>query len=194
MKKLLHWLWILTGLLPLLLGGCNPEAEKPKKQIPVPAVELQTLEASDFVQFLSLTATVEPRVTAILSSPAEGPVVKAEIREGDAVVTGQELFRIGRRDYADAALASANAELKRQSEDFRRTEQLVQKGEASDSHRARTRRARGRNRGVASGRGGGRPRFRENQRSLPGQSRPSRRRGRRKKPLSLEPCCASARG
>ncbi len=117
--------WILTGCLLLLLLGCNRKVEQKMKDAPIPAVELEMIEAADFRQFLSLTATVEPRVTAILSSPAEGPVVEAEIREGDAVVAGQELFRIGRRDYVDAALASANAELMRQSEDVRRTEQLV---------------------------------------------------------------------
>lgn len=123
--------WILGGILVLLWAGCSPQDGEKKKNLPAAAVAVEEVAASDFQRVLSLTATVEPAVTANLSSPAEGPVVFAGIREGDTVTSGQELFRIGRRDYADAALASARAELMRQNEDFRRTEQLVKTGAVS---------------------------------------------------------------
>jgi membrane fusion protein, multidrug efflux system len=125
MRQFLTWAGILV------LAGCNPQVVESKKGVPAPSVAVEEVVASDFQRVLSLTATVEPAVSAVLSSPAEGPVVFADIREGDTVVSGQELFRIGRRDYADAALASARAELMRQNEDFRRTEQLVKTGAVS---------------------------------------------------------------
>jgi membrane fusion protein, multidrug efflux system len=125
------WLGILGGVFALLSAGCGPRDGEKKRDIPLPSVAVEEVAALDFERVLSLTATVEPAVTAILSSPAEGPVVFADIREGDTVASGQELFRIGRRDYADAALASARAELMRQNEDFRRTEQLVKTGAVS---------------------------------------------------------------
>jgi multidrug efflux pump subunit AcrA (membrane-fusion protein) len=108
------WLGILGGVFALLSAGCGPRDGEKKRDIPLPSVAVEEVAALDFERVLSLTATVEPAVTAILSSPAEGPVVFADIREGDTVASGQELFRIGRRDYADAALASARAELMRQ--------------------------------------------------------------------------------
>lgn len=130
-------LWLLGGTwgaFVLLSAGCGPQGEGKKKNLPIPSVVVEEVTALDFQRVLSITATVEPAVMAVLSSPAEGPVVFAGIREGDKVASGQELFRIGRRDYADAALASARAELMRQSEDFRRTEQLVKTGAVSKDH------------------------------------------------------------
>ncbi|MCA1960878.1 MAG: efflux RND transporter periplasmic adaptor subunit, partial [Desulfomonile sp.] len=65
---------------------------------------------------------------ARLASPAEGPVSDARIREGDAVRAGQKLLSIGRKRATEAMLASAEQDLKTETDELGRIEKLVESG------------------------------------------------------------------
>lgn len=111
-------------IISVLLMSCGqPKADK--KDGPPPAVSVELIKPSSFTRSIPLTGSVEPTRVATLSSPAEGPAMDCSIREGDKVVTGQVLLRIGRDASADASLTAAREELERRKLDFKRIEALV---------------------------------------------------------------------
>lgn len=116
------------GVFALCVAGCGKEGPPTPKKSGIPAVAVEAVAPVSFVRELALTGTVEPAVFAALSSAAEGPVIFADVREGDRVTAGQELFRIGRRTSADAAVTSAEAEVNRQKGYLERMENLVGSG------------------------------------------------------------------
>lgn len=61
---------------------------------PKPAVAVERIERGAFVRELALTGVVEPTVLARLSSPAEGPVVFAALRETDFELVPAEKRRM----------------------------------------------------------------------------------------------------
>lgn len=115
---------VLSFAAALALAGCGKGGAN-GKPTPPPAVTVEAVASGPFRSLLAVTGTVEPTVVAGLASPAEGPVVDCRVREGDRVTAGQELLRIGRQLSAEAAQASAREELRRQEQEFRRTEALV---------------------------------------------------------------------
>lgn len=113
------------------LTSCGKQEGAAVKQSKPAAVQVEVAEAGEFRVTMALTGSVEAATAAILSSPAEGPVVYAKAREGDKVAQAEELFRIGRKASADAVVASARAQLAQVEEDFRRVEKLVSTGSVS---------------------------------------------------------------
>ncbi|MGL5047553.1 MAG: efflux RND transporter periplasmic adaptor subunit [Shewanella sp.] len=91
----------------------------------VPAVSLFTLTEQTFSQYLALTGSVEPTTVASLASPAEGPIRNRAVREGDRVMVGQEILRIGRTHAADSLQSSAAEDVRKQTVNLRRIETLV---------------------------------------------------------------------
>lgn len=95
---------------------------------------------------LELTGSVEPHRVARLASPAEGPVVAVEVREGDPVKIGDVLVSIGRKQGVDALIASLREELKKEEDNLLRTRSLVDRealpGEQNDLARATVERVR----------------------------------------------------
>jgi membrane fusion protein, multidrug efflux system len=95
---------------------------------------------------LELTGSVEPYRVARLASPAEGPVVAVDVREGDPVAAGDVLVAIGRKQGVDALIASLREELKQEEDNLRRTRDLVESealpGERHDLARAAVERVR----------------------------------------------------
>lgn len=140
----------VPGLLAALvvmpgLSGCSKAA--PAKPAPAPAaVTVEAVTNRPFVRLLTVTGTVEATTVAGLASQAEGPVLDCHIREGERVRAGQELLRIGRQRSADAARSSAQEELHRQEQEFRRISTLVAEkaiaGDQLDGARAALERAR----------------------------------------------------
>jgi RND family efflux transporter MFP subunit len=136
MKKLVVIVLVVVGLL--VLGGLalweyGPKrpaqatgASAPKKALPL--VKTETVKAQTISRILELTGSVEPVRLARLASPAEGPVQNLKAREGDRVKAGDALLSIGRKEAADAWLASAREEARKEAEELRRVEQLVEKG------------------------------------------------------------------
>lgn len=116
-------LWWISGISA---ATGQPEGEKPKK--PVPLVAVQEVLLSDISSFLELTGSVEPTKVARLASPAEGPIVNCSIREGDAVKAGDKLLSIGRKKATEALLISAKSELEYAENDLERIEKLVESG------------------------------------------------------------------
>lgn len=129
----------------VLFAGCSKTAPEPPSPPPV-AVTVEAATPGPFERWLAATGSVEPTVFAGLASPAEGPVIARRVREGDHVVPGQELLRIGRQASAVATLASAREELRRTEADLRRVEILVAEkavaGSQLDAARAAFERAR----------------------------------------------------
>jgi len=132
-------LLLVPGLSTLWLVGCgNSEAPLPQKKAPLVAVE--TVQKGALARTLELTGTVEPYRVARLASPAEGPVLNLQVREGDTVKAGQVLLTIGRMTGVDALIASLREELKKEEDNLKRIKQLVEKdalpGEQLDGARS----------------------------------------------------------
>lgn len=111
------------------LTGCKKEsgpANSPKR--PTPVVRVAQATKGIISNKLELTGSIIATRTAKIGSPAEGPVMNCEIREGDAVQKDQVLLMIGRRKAADALVEAAKESLSREKEELRRIEQLVKGG------------------------------------------------------------------
>lgn len=136
---------LVALIATVILSSCGkPTANKPTP--PPAAVTVEAVTNRHFVRLLTVTGTVEPTTVAGLASQAEGPVLDCRVREGDHVKPGQELLRIGRQLWVEAAQASAREELRRQEQDFQRITALVADkaiaGDQLDSARAALERAR----------------------------------------------------
>ncbi len=87
-----------------------------------------------------LTGSVVAQKIARLASPAEGPVMNLNVREGDRVMMGDVLLSIGRRDGIEAQITSYKEAVKKEEENLNRTRQLVEMqgvpGEELDRARA----------------------------------------------------------
>ncbi|MDY6832477.1 MAG: efflux RND transporter periplasmic adaptor subunit [Thermodesulfobacteriota bacterium] len=135
----------MIGILLASLGtaGCqksdsavnSPAVKKP------PLVTTAAVETGGITRTLQLNGTVEPFRLARLASPAEGPVIHLQVREGDAVAVGAILLSIGRKTGVDALIASLEEELKKEEDNLSRTRRLVNSnalpGEQLDIARAK---------------------------------------------------------
>jgi membrane fusion protein (multidrug efflux system) len=127
MKKIITVTVVL--IISVWLTGCkekNDQSQSPKK--PTPAVRAAQAITGMISKELELTGSVIATRIAKMGSPAEGPVMNCEIREGDAVQKNQVLLKIGRRKAADALVEAARESLSRENEELRRIEQLVKSG------------------------------------------------------------------
>ena len=127
MKKIITVTVVL--IISVWLTGCkekNDQSQSPKK--PTPAVRAAQAITGMISKELELTGSVIATRIAKMGTPAEGPVMNCEIREGDAVQKNQVLLKIGRRKAADALVEAARESLSRENEELRRIEQLVKSG------------------------------------------------------------------
>jgi len=127
MKRMIVFIAFL--FVTVWLTGCkedSPQGNSSKK--PAPTVRAVQARKGTISNKLELTGSVIATCTAKIGSPAEGPVMNCEIREGDSVQKGQILLKIGRRQAADALVEAAKESLSREKEDLRRIEQLVKGG------------------------------------------------------------------
>ncbi len=128
MKELLTVITIIVGST-LVISGCkkqtDSQAAKPKK---VPAVKVFAAVEGSISKTLELTGSVTATKVARMGSPAEGPIMQCQIREGDNVTAGQVLLTIGRKKAADALVQAAQVSLAREQEELKRIKKLVQSG------------------------------------------------------------------
>jgi len=117
---------IVMGLL--VLFACAKQEDLPDKKKNVKSVQTALAETKTVRRMLNITGSVEPVQIANLASPAQGPVRDLKVREGDKVSAGQILLSIGRTEGITALVSSLQEELKKEEDNLRRTEQLVQKG------------------------------------------------------------------
>jgi len=108
-------------------GGGTPDAAATPQKKP-PLVKVVPATQQDVARVIQLTGTVEPTKVARMASPAEGPIVKCSVREGDLVTKGQMLVQVGRSGAAVAAVTAAREELSKQAGEFDRIKQLVERG------------------------------------------------------------------
>ena len=121
---LIWGLVVLALLPPVQAKGQTTEAKSPPK----PAVVVVKAARASLTQTVDATGSIEASRLAKLASPAEGPILNCKVREGDLVKPGEILFMIGRAKSAEALLASAAADLRKEQDEARRIEQLVQNG------------------------------------------------------------------
>jgi len=153
-KKHTIWTAVVIGVVlaviagVVLLGRQSGQLPAASKKNDGLAVEVRVAKAkTDTIRSVrELAATVEPTRMARLASPAEGPVDRLLVREGDHVKSGQLVVVIGRNRTTRAKLLSDREELRRLQDEFERVERLVAKGavagETLDKTRADLERAK----------------------------------------------------
>ncbi len=118
-------------------GAASESTTAKKKPVQVKVAPAAVESISDI---LELTGSVVPQRIARLASPAEGPVMNLQVREGDRVKMGDVLLSIGRREGIEAQIASYQETVKKEEENLSRTKQLVESqalpGEELDRARA----------------------------------------------------------
>jgi len=116
-----------TGLFIILfLMSCSAEAPTPAKQIAT--VKTKIVQQGPIAETLEINGNVVATKQARLGSPAEGPIKKLRVREGDYVKNGAPILTIGRTESADAQLIAAEEDFKRDQQDLQATEKLVKNG------------------------------------------------------------------
>ncbi len=111
----------------VLLCGCEARKTEQAPQKKTPLVRVETVKTEKIARVLDLTGTIEPDRIARLASPAEGPVAYVHVREGDEVKAGRTLLAIGRKTGVNALIASLHEEVKKEEDNLRRVNQLVEK-------------------------------------------------------------------
>ncbi len=118
-------------------GGALQDASSQKKAV---QVRVSPAAVEPISEMLELTGSVVPQRIARLASPAEGPVMDLQVREGDRVKMGDVLLSIGRREGIEAQITSYQETVKKEEENLNRTKQLVESqalpGEELDRARA----------------------------------------------------------
>ncbi len=118
-------------------GAASDTAPVKKKPVQVRVAEAAVGSISKIIE---LTGSVVPQRIARLASPAEGPVINLQVREGDRVKMGDVLLSIGRREGIEAQITSYQEAVKKEEENLSRTKQLVESqalpGEELDRARA----------------------------------------------------------
>lgn len=94
-----------------------------KKPVQVKVAEATIESISEIIE---LTGSVVPQRIARLASPAEGPVMNLQVREGDRVKAGDILLSIGRREGIEAQITSYQESVNKEEENLSRTKQLVE--------------------------------------------------------------------
>lgn len=107
--------------------GAAPAPNAVAPPTPVAAIEI---EPRDLSRQLSLSGTVEPRVTVRLAARTSGAVEEVLVEAGDEVEAGQLLVRLDISE-ARAELARARAELESARLDHRRAQELRDRGVVS---------------------------------------------------------------
>lgn len=129
---------VLIIILSIFFGGTVPEnADAKKKPVQVKVAEATVGSISEIIE---LTGSVVPQRIARLASPAEGPVMNLQVREGDRIKMGDVILSIGRREGIEAQITSYQETVKKEEENLNRTKQLVESqalpGEELDRARA----------------------------------------------------------
>jgi len=112
------------------------------------AAEVRVVPAARSViaRSLDLTGSVEPYRIAQVASPAEGPVMNLRVWEGDRVQGGDLLLAVGRKKGLDALIVALREDLKKEEDNFKRVQTLVQAdalpGEQLDLARSNLEKAR----------------------------------------------------
>ena len=97
-------------------------AKGPQQREPV--VETTVVVRKTIAHCLELTGTAQPYRQVNMASPAGGPILNIAVREGDEIKAGELLLAIGRKDGAEALVASLQEELNKEKSNLERARQL----------------------------------------------------------------------
>lgn len=124
-----RFLLVIAALALMLNTGCRKKpAELSAQGQRVPAVRVVPAGNGSISKTLEVTGSVMATKVARMGSPAEGPIMQCQVREGDHVTAGQVLLAIGRKKAADALVQAAQDSLAREQEELKRIAKLVQSG------------------------------------------------------------------
>ena len=98
-------IWAVAAVV--MTPGCSRKTEQPAK--PAVAVVAKEIARRTVRSELTLTGTIEPDRSARLAAQVDGEIIALEVREGDAVRSGQVLVRIDPSRLA-AALEESRAD------------------------------------------------------------------------------------
>ena len=122
----------MSLLALLLVSGCQPDkAAAPRPPTPVEAVKVVF---SDYLQTVSVSGEIRARVDSDLSFRVSGKVVERLVDVGDHVAAGDVLARIDPKQQqadlaaAEAAVRSAEAQLRQTTAAFNRQKALLAQG------------------------------------------------------------------
>jgi RND family efflux transporter MFP subunit len=124
MKSIRFILVLAAVAMASPIGAQGPEV----KAKPLPVVMTAQAKNMAISSSFGATGSIEAVKLAKLASPAEGPVLNCKVREGDRVRQGETLLKIGRTTSAEALLLSVSEDLRKEEEEARRIEELVQNG------------------------------------------------------------------
>lgn len=122
----------ILSLLPLLaVAGCQPDkaAEQPPNRVRAAKVVF-----SDYLQTVTVTGEIRARIDSDLSFRVSGKVVERLVDVGDHVAAGEVLARIDPKQQqadlaaAEAAVRSAEAQVRQSSSAFDRQKALLAQG------------------------------------------------------------------
>ena len=111
MKKIILSLIILSALT----AGCTSKKETASEVPQISGIEVKTINKTSVDDFYETSATVNSKITSVVSSMIMGRVTSLRVNEGDRVRAGQLLLTIDSRDTAQKALgaqAGVNGALK----------------------------------------------------------------------------------
>jgi RND family efflux transporter MFP subunit len=120
----------LLFLLPGFLVGCADEEDAPPVRDPVRLVMTAPVRAAD-IDFARLSGTVRARFETPVSFQVDGRILERGVDAGDRVKSGEVLFRLDPRDFAQAVsvaeadLQAALAELETAAAETRRNRDLL---------------------------------------------------------------------
>lgn len=127
MKKVLLAITLIVTV-SIFFSGCRKKASEQSATMKVPAVKVTAAIEGSISKTLELTGSVTATKVARMGSPAEGPIMQCQVREGDIVSAGQVLLTIGRKKAADALVQAAQDSLIREQEELKRITKLVNSG------------------------------------------------------------------
>jgi RND family efflux transporter MFP subunit len=122
---------VLTVALGIFVSGCN-KGQVAAAAMPVPEVEVTTVEARDVPIYGEWVATLDGYVNAEIRPQVSGYIIKQNYTEGSLVRKGQVLFEIDPRpftaalDRAKGDLAQAQAQLGKSTLDVQRDTPLAE--------------------------------------------------------------------
>ena len=102
-------------------------------------VQTEKVQRRTITQIVSATGKIQPEIQVKINAEVSGEIIGLPVREGQRVAKGQLLVRIKPDAYqaqlenAEAALAMANAGLRKAEADYNRAKELVVKKLISDS-------------------------------------------------------------
>lgn len=108
------------------ISSSQKETAVPLPQKKAAEVRVVSAARSAIARSLDLTGSVEPYRIAQVASPAEGPVMNLRVWEGDRVQGGDLLLAVGRKKGIDALIVSLREDLKKDEDNFKRIQTLVQ--------------------------------------------------------------------